>query len=111
MNYIINSIWSYDMYIQPCELENGELSYSFPVITDGRGYTDDISNTSSSMQEIIDLSFKIVAMKYSKMENYPLFLDEFGKTMDMQHIVKAYQAIDNVTVDTFSQVVLYLFLQ
>ena len=104
MNYIINSIWSYDMYIQPCELENGELSYNFPVITDGRGYTDDISNTSSSMQEIIDLSFKIVAMKYSKMENYPLFLDEFGKTMDMQHIVKAYQAIDNVTVDTFSQV-------
>lgn len=104
MNYIINSIWSYDMYIQPCELENGELSYNFPVLTDNRGYSSDVSKTSSSMQEIIDLSFKIVAMKYSRMENYPLFLDEFGKTMDMQHRVKAYQAIDNVTIDTFSQV-------
>ena len=104
MNYIINSIWSYPMEIKPCNLEDGELDYMFPVVSDNRGTTDDIGRTSSSMKEIIDLSFKMVAMKYSKLEDYPLFLDEFGATMDMAHRVKAYQAIDNLALDTFSQV-------
>lgn len=104
MNYIINSIWSYPMEVQPCNLEDGELNYEFPVVSDNRGYTNDISYTSSSMKEIINLSFKMVAMKYSKMENYPLFLDEFGATMDNAHRIKAYQTIDNLALDTFSQV-------
>lgn len=104
MNYIINSIWSYDLEIKSCDLENGDLDYKFPVISDSRGYTDDIGNTSSSMKEVIDLAFKIIAMKYSDMEDYPLFLDEFGRTMDMSHRVKAYTAIDNVASSIFSQV-------
>jgi len=104
MNYIINSIWSYDLEIKSCDLENGDLDYKFPVISDSRGYTDDVGNTSSSMKEVIDLAFKIIAMKYSDMEDYPLFLDEFGKTMDMSHRVKAYTAIDNVASSIFSQV-------
>lgn len=104
MNYIINSIWSYDLEIKSCDLENGDLDYKFPVISDSRGYTDDVGNTSSSMKEVIDLAFKIIAMKYSDMEDYPLFLDEFGRTMDMSHRVKAYTAIDNVASNIFSQV-------
>lgn len=104
MNYIINSIWSYPMEIKPCNLEDGELDYLFPVISDNRGFSNDINQTSTSMKEIIDLSFKMVAMKYSKMEDYPLFLDEFGASMDIPHRVKAYQVIDNLSLDTFSQV-------
>lgn len=104
MNYIINSIWSYDLEIKSCDLENGDLDYKFPVVSDSRGYTDDVGNTSSSMKEVIDLAFKIIAMKYSDMEDYPLFLDEFGRTMDMSHRVKAYTAIDNVASNIFSQV-------
>lgn len=104
MNYIINSIWSYDLEVKSCDLENGDLDYKFPVISDSRGYTDDVGNTSSSMKEVIDLAFKIIAMKYSDMEDYPLFLDEFGRTMDMSHRVKAYTAIDNVASNIFSQV-------
>lgn len=104
MNYIINSIWSYDLEVKSCDLDNGDLDYKFPVVSDSRGYTDDIANTSSSMKEVIDLAFKIIAMKYSNMEDYPLFLDEFGRTMDMSHRVKAYTAIDNVASSIFSQV-------
>lgn len=104
MNYIINSIWSYPMEIKPCNLEDGELDYLFPVVSDNRGFSNDINQTSTSMKEIIDLSFKMVAMKYSKMEDYPLFLDEFGASMDIPHRVKAYQVIDNLSLDTFSQV-------
>lgn len=104
MNYIINSIWSYDLEIKACDLENGDLDYKFPVVSDSRGFTEDVGLTSSSMKEVIDLAFKIVAMKYSSMEDYPLFLDEFGRTMDMSHRVRAYSAIDNVSSGIFSQV-------
>lgn len=104
MNYIINSIWSYDLEIKACDLENGDLDYKFPVVSDSRGFTEDVGLTSSSMKEVIDLAFKIVAMKYSDMEDYPLFLDEFGRTMDMSHRVRAYSAIDNVSSGIFSQV-------
>ena len=104
MNYIINSIWSYDLEIKACDLENGDLDYKFPVVSDSRGFTEDVGLTSSSMKEVIDLAFKIVAMKYSGMEDYPLFLDEFGRTMDMSHRVRAYSAIDNVSSGIFSQV-------
>jgi hypothetical protein len=104
MNYIINSIWSYDLEIKACDLENGDLDYKFPVISDSRGFTEDVGLTSSSMKEVIDLAFKIVTMKYSGMEDYPLFLDEFGRTMDMSHRVRAYSAIDNVSSGIFSQV-------
>ena len=34
MNYIINSIWSYDLEIKACDLENGDLDYKFPVISE-----------------------------------------------------------------------------
>ena len=104
MNYIINSIWSYDLEVKACDLENGDLDYKFPVVSDSRGFTEDVGLTSSSMKEVIDLAFKIVAMKYSDMEDYPLFLDEFGRTMDMSHRVRAYSAIDNVSSGIFSQV-------
>lgn len=104
MNYIINSIWSYSLEIKSCDLANGELDYKFPVVSDNRGNTEDIGLTSSSMKEVIDLAFKIIAMKYSDMEDYPLFLDEFGKTMDMGHRVQSYRAIDNISETLFSQV-------
>jgi hypothetical protein len=46
MNYIINSIWSYPMEIKPCNLEDGELDYLFPVVSDNRGFSNDINQTS-----------------------------------------------------------------
>lgn len=108
INYVINSIWSYRL-----ELENGAntenndkdlLTYEFPVRSGEEGYSEDVSLTSTSMKEVINLAFKIVVMKYSNMEDYPLFLDEFGSNMDDVHKVKAYEALDNVSLSTFSQI-------
>jgi energy-coupling factor transporter ATP-binding protein EcfA2 len=105
MNEIINSIWNYNMEILPCNItDTNDLDYRFEVLVDNRNKIDDVSKTSSSMQEIIDLAFKIVSMKYLRMENSYLLLDEFGRTFDTVHAKNAYDIIDILANSSFSNV-------
>lgn len=105
MNDIINSIWNYDMEILPCKItEANDLDYKFEVKIDNRMPVKDVSETSSSQQEIIDLAFKIVSMKYLKMDNSYLLLDEFGRTFDEAHSKNAYDIIDILSNSSFTNV-------
>lgn len=104
MNDIINSVWNYRIDILPCSIEDNDLNYRFPVKVDGRKDIKDVSYTSSSMKEIIDLAFKIASMKYLGFENYPLFLDEYAKTMDDTHRITAYEKIEELSRSWFSQI-------
>ena len=105
INNIINSIWSYDMSILPCEVSaDNDLDYKFKVLINNDEVIDDVSKGSSSMKEIIDLAFKIVFMKYLGIINGPLVLDEFGKTMDPVHRINAFNAINNNLANIFKQI-------
>lgn len=105
INNIINSIWSYDMSILPCEVSaENDLDYKFKVLINNDEVIDDVSKGSSSMKEIIDLAFKIVFMKYLGIINGPLVLDEFGKTMDPVHRINAFNAINNNLANIFKQI-------
>lgn len=105
MNEIINSIWNYNIEILPCNItDTNDLDYRFEVLVDNRNKIDDVSKTSSSMQEIIDLAFKIVSMKYLRMENSYLLLDEFGRTFDTVHAKNAYDIVDILANSSFSNV-------
>ncbi len=107
MNEIINSIWNYNMEILPCKItDTNDLDYKFEVRVDNRNIIEDVSKTSSSMQEIIDLAFKIVSMKYLGMDDSYLLLDEFGRTFDAVHSNNAYDIIDVLSNSSFSQVFL-----
>ena len=98
MNTIINSVWSYNMELLPCEVDSeNDLNYKF---------IEDISKLSSSMQEIVNLAFKIVFVKYLGLAGYPLILDEFGRTMDAEHRQSAYDIIDRVLSHSFNQIIL-----
>jgi hypothetical protein len=104
INKLINTVWSYDMYLLPCEVgEGNDLDYKFRVRVNGAETIEDISKTSSSMQEMIDLAFKIVFMKYAGLQEAPLILDEFGRTFDAEHRVSAYATIDKIIANKFSQ--------
>ncbi len=89
MNTFIEQVWSYPMTIMSCDIQDNEsldLDYKFPV----RKYSDDdkspdVSKCSNGMKEIINLSFKITAMKYLNLLHTPLYLDEFGSAMDNGH--------------------------
>ena len=105
INTIINSVWNYDIRLLQCEVtSDNDLDYKFPVMIDNNETIMDISMGSSSMKEIINLAFKIVFMKYMGLIGFPLVLDEFAITLDVNHRVKAFDAIDNLIAPNFSQV-------
>ena len=104
MNKVISKVWSYDMKVLACDLEGDDLDYKFPVIINNSEVIEDVSKVSSGMKDIIDLAFKITSMKYLNIENYPLFLDEFGRTFDVEHRLKAYNSISHITDSGENQV-------
>lgn len=107
MNHIINSIWSYNMELLPCEItDENDLDYKFKVRVNNDEVIEDISKLSSSMQEIVDLAFKIVFIKYMNLSDSPLILDEFGRTMDATHRDTAYNIIDRIFSTNFNQIFL-----
>lgn len=104
MNAIINSVWSYDITLLPCQInDENDLDYKFRVLIDNQQEVEDVSMLSSSMKDIVDLSFRIIFMKYMHLEHEPLILDEFGITMDDKHRHSVYHIIENTLANNFSQ--------
>lgn len=102
MNGFIQSIWSYPLIIHPAKMTDGEsndeLSYRFPMTV---GLSEkpktDISLGSDGILEIIDLAFKMIAMKALGLSGYPIFLDEFGRTFDAKHRENALKLIEKLS--------------
>lgn len=107
MNSFIKKVWTYPLELISCKPEDNEvdLDYKFPVAINDNLIIPDISKTSSAMKEVIDLAFKIVCMKYLKLANAPLFLDEFAANMDHTHRNAAFYVISQLmTQSDFSQI-------
>ncbi len=89
MNKIIKLVWTYPLIVKPCALESGDslsLNYKFPMDIGGDSQPrKDVSEGSDGMLEMIDFAFMVSAMKALKIGDFPLFLDEFGKAMDVTH--------------------------
>ena len=104
MNVFIKLVWSYDIAIQPFRIMDDQtLDYKFSVIVNNEEPINDVSMLSSSMQNIIDLAFKVTYMQYLNFTNYPLTLDEFGRTFDTKHRIAAFDVVDNYLGKTFQQ--------
>lgn len=89
MNTLIRKIWSYPLQIQDCgvsESGTADLDYKFPMMVQSKtNIKGDVSEGSTGMQEIMNLAFKVVAMRYLDLAESPLYLDEFGSAMDVAH--------------------------
>ena len=109
-NNFIGKIWLYPMEIAPFGLTEDsalDLDYRFPVLVNAEKASGDVSRISSGMQEIIDLAFAMVSMKFLHLDNFPIFLDEFARSMDPAHRHAAYTAIEQLIDSTdYSQVFL-----
>jgi len=108
MNNLLSKIWRYDIEVLPCSKgDDIDLSYRFPVRLENH-VSSDVSKVSSSMQEIINLVFKIVILSRLGITDYPLYLDEFGRSFDGPHRDKAYEMVykELTTSEEFSQVFL-----
>lgn len=108
MNALIRKIWAYPLEVQDCGIatdRGAELDYKFPIMVQSRSnIVDDVKNGSSGMQEVVDLAFKVVGMRYLGLAEAPLILDEFGASLDLEHRTAASACIKNL-MDTqaFSQ--------
>ena len=101
MNGFIQSIWSYPLIIHPSKMSEEsetELSYRFPMTV---GISDkpknDVNQGSDGICEVIDLAFRMVAMKALGLKGYPLYLDEFGRTFDNKHRENALRLVERLS--------------
>lgn len=108
INRFIEKIWLYPLELIPIANDNEEsldLDYRFSVKVNNDNVTPDVLKTSRGMQEIIDLAFVAVSMRYLGLANFPIFLDEFAITFDSAHRQSAYEAIEHlINSDDYSQV-------
>lgn len=108
MNSMIHRVWAYPLQVMPCGISGdrgAELDYKFPLMVQSRENTvPDVSKGSRGMQEIVNISFKIVAMTYLGIADSPLFLDEFASSMDPGHKVAASNMVRTIMdQQSFSQ--------
>lgn len=107
METFISNVWSYPIYLYPSKnTEGNDLNYRFPFSLDrSETVRQDVSMGSDGIREIVDLAFKVVAMHALSLTDYPLFLDEFGRTFDARHREKGVLLIEKlVTQKTFTQI-------
>jgi len=104
INHIINQIWSYKMELLPPEIsEKNELDYKFRVNVEDVNTIGDIGMVSSGMGEVINLAFRMVVMHLMDINDYPLYLDEYGSKFDPVHRETAYTIAKELSYD-YSQI-------
>lgn len=105
INEVIAKVWGYNLALDNCNLEEGELDYKFPMYIHTReNMISDISCGSDSQIDIVNQAFRLVVYKFMQLSGYPLYLDELGRTFDEVHRHNLTLAIkDLIDDETFSQ--------
>jgi len=104
INNIIRRIWTYKMELMPPLLgDDNDLDYKFIINVEDINFIKDISKTSSGMGEVINLANRIVVMHLLDLNDYPLYLDEYGSRFDPKHKDKAHMIAKELS-DSYSQV-------
>lgn len=97
MNNVIRKIWSYPLKVMECRVETtggDELDYKFPVMVDKPdNVTPDVKLCSTAQREVINMVFKVTALRHLGLSTAPLFLDEFGASFDIDHRFMAAETV------------------
>ena len=110
VNQVIDQIWTYELRVQPCGLESGDLDYKFPLYVKHEGKDNtapDIAKGSEAQVEVVNLAFRLVTMVYLGLSEYPVYLDEAGRSFDEQHRVNLLSFIKQL-VDTGNYTQLFI---
>lgn len=106
INDVISKVWGYNLALDTCNLEDGELDYKFPMyVHTADNLVPDIQFGSDSQLDIVNQAFRLVVYKFLGLEGYPLYLDELGRTFDEVHRLNLTLALkDLIDDETYSQV-------
>jgi hypothetical protein len=109
MNTLIKKVWTYPLVIQTCEMLDDasvDLDYRFPMtVMTPDNLISDVSKGSAGMQEIVNLAFKLTAMRYLNLQHSAVYLDEFSAALDASHTTASVYLIKSLLEQqSFSQV-------
>lgn len=86
MNKYIDYVWLYPMTVQPCDLTEGDMDYTFPYLLNNKVVpVPDVCKGSTAQQNMFNLAFRLTGYKALKLQKYPLLLDEPSSGMDEEH--------------------------
>lgn len=87
INSILTNCWSYTLQIQPCSIKDGALDYTFPLFSskEHSNLTNDIREGSTAQVDMINFAFVLSVYRHLGLEQYPLYLDELGRTFDPEN--------------------------
>lgn len=106
INDVIAKFWGYNLALELYDLEEGELDYKFPMyIHSPNNLIPDISLGSDSQVDIINQAFVIVVYDFLELKDYPLHLDELGRTFDEVHRLNLTLGLKDIMADEkYSQI-------
>jgi DNA repair exonuclease SbcCD ATPase subunit len=109
MNALIKKVWTYPLVIQTCEVLDDasvDLDYKFAMsVMNADNLISDVSKGSAGMQEIVNLAFKLTAMRYLGLQHSAVYLDEFSAALDASHTTASVYLIKSLLEQqSFSQV-------
>lgn len=92
MNNIIKQVWTYPLVVTPDDDGHFMKDFKIPVYVGGKegGLSKDVFETSTGQSEIIDLAFRLVMMKYLHLEEWPIYADELGASLNPKHRYNLY---------------------
>lgn len=99
LNNVINAVWTTELVVKPCVNKKNDLDWKFPVEVTTGITRPDISKTSTSQKDIINLGFQLIVSQQFGTSDFPLYLDELGSSMDEQHRINMMQVLSEL-VDT-----------
>lgn len=96
LNNVINAVWTSDIEVLPCINKKNDLDWKFPVRVDKGIVRPDVSKTSTSQTDIINLAFQLIVAKTLGYSEFPLFADELGSSMDDQHRINMMKTLAEI---------------
>jgi len=104
MNDILERVWNYPLAIEPLSGDLESLTYRFRFKS-GKSIRDDIAQASNATSDIINIAFKMVAMKCLNLDTFPLYLDELGEGYDDLHKMTLCKVVnDHLTKQNYSNI-------
>lgn len=105
VNSILEEIWEHELLIEIPKDEK-KLSFNFSLIVDG-AERDEVKLGSEGEQDVINLAVTLVIMAQKKLQGYPLFMDEVGRSFDYKHRKNLLEYIKRLIVtDSVSQLLM-----
>lgn len=105
MNAFISKVFTYPFKVLPVDI-NETLTYRFKIKNKGK-LVPDVSDCSDAQIEMLDLAFNLALRRSLKLTDYPIVLDEVGKTFDPVHKQKL---LDLLRYLTENEIVSQMFL-